>query len=157
NQIAFSGAEEFLEKYKGEQDAPNIIGHFGLGFYSAFMVADKVELVSRSWQPGAEAVHWTCEGSTSFSLGKGERKERGTDVILHIAADSKEFLNEARVRGILKKYCSFLPVPILFGEEESGEGDKKEKKPAVINNTDPAWTKHPTKLKDEDYKALYHE
>ncbi|MBZ0207506.1 MAG: molecular chaperone HtpG [Flavobacteriales bacterium] len=157
NQIAFSGAEEFLEKYKGEQDAPNIIGHFGLGFYSAFMVADKVELVSRSWQPSAEAVHWTCEGSTSFSLGKGERKERGTDVILHIAADSKEFLSEARVRGILKKYCSFLPVPILFGEEESGEGDKKEKKPAVINNTDPAWTKHPTKLKDEDYKALYHE
>ncbi|MFZ1331966.1 MAG: molecular chaperone HtpG [Flavobacteriales bacterium] len=156
NQIAFSGAEEFLEKYKSEKDATKIIGHFGLGFYSAFMVANKVEIFSKSWQD-AEAIHWSCEGSTEFTLTTGERTERGTDIVLHINEDSLEFLEEPRILGILKKYCSFLPIPIAFGEEEVGEKDKKVKQPRIINNTDPAWTKQPLSLKPEDYTGLYHE
>ena len=161
NQIAFSGAEEFVEKYKKEGDGNQIIGHFGMGFYSAFMVADKVELVSRSFKEGAEAVKWTCEGSTSYSIETGDRESRGTDVILHVSEDSKEFLEEARIRGILNKYCKFLPVEIQFGEHEvtEGEGDdaKKITKPSIINTTSPAWMRSPNELKDEDYAALHSE
>lgn len=159
NQIAFSGAEEFVEKYKKEGDGNQIIGHFGMGFYSAFMVADKVELISRSFKEGAEAVKWTCEGSTSYSIDAGEREHRGTDIILHIAEDSKEFLEDHRIRGILNKYCKFLPVEIQFGEHDEpvGEGDDATtvKKPSIINNTKPAWMKAPKDLDDADYKSLH--
>jgi len=159
NQIAFSGAEEFVEKYKKEGDGNQIIGHFGMGFYSAFMVADKVELISKSFQEGAESVKWVCEGSTSYEISAGDRTDRGTDIVLHIAEESTEFLEENRVRGILNKYCKFLPVEIQFGEHEvtEGEGDDavKEMKPSIVNNTTPAWTKAPKDLKDEDYAGLH--
>ncbi|MDO7873256.1 molecular chaperone HtpG [Hymenobacter sp. ASUV-10] len=150
NQIAFSGATEFVEKYK-ETDAnakDQIIGQFGLGFYSAFMVAKEVEIWSKSYKEGSATAHWVCDGSTEFSLdeptGEHEKAERGTDVVLHVADDSDEFLDETRLRGILTKYCKFLPVTIEF------EGE-------VINNTDPIWTKQPSELSDEDYKKFYHE
>ncbi|MGV3502832.1 MAG: molecular chaperone HtpG [Adhaeribacter sp.] len=144
NQIAFSGATEFVEKYKDKPDANQIIGHFGLGFYSAFMVADTVEIVTRSYQPDAEPAHWVCDGSTEFTITTAEREDRGTDVILNIAADSEEFLEEARIRGILNKYCRFLPVEVEFNGE-------------VINNPNPIWTKQPSELSDEDYKNFYRE
>ena len=146
NQIAFSGATEFVEQYQ-EKDAATkdqIIGQFGLGFYSAFMVADNVEIFSQSHQDGAEAAHWTCDGSTSFTLETTEKAERGTDVVLHVAEDSDEFLEEARLRTILTKYCKFLPIPIEF------EGQ-------LINDTSPIWTKQPAELTDEDYKKFYQE
>lgn len=164
NQIAFSGAEEFLEKYKDKGDAQDIIGHFGLGFYSAFMVAKKVEIHTLSRQEGAEAARWECDGSTEFEITPSKKKERGTDIILHIAEDSEEFLEEHRVRDILNKYCKFLPIPIVFGEREEtvekgkeGEEDKKVMVPDVINNTNPIWTRTPADLKDEDYIAFYKE
>lgn len=164
NQIAFSGAEEFLEKYKDKGDAQDIIGHFGLGFYSAFMVAKKVEINTLSHQEGAEAAHWECDGSTEFEIGPSKKKERGTEIILHLADDSEEFAEEHRIRDILNKYCKFLPVPIIFGEREEtvekgkeGEEDKKVKVPDVINNTNPLWTRTPADLKDEDYIAFYKE
>lgn len=165
NQIAFSGATEFVEKYKEKGEGAGIIGHFGLGFYSAFMVADKVEIKSLSREEGATPAHWICDGSTEFEINEGEKKERGSEVILHINKDSEEFLEEARVREILNKYCKFLPVPIVFGEKEEtikeGEGDdakeKTIKKPDVINNPEPLWTKSPADLKDEDYKEFYKE
>lgn len=167
NQIAFSGATEFMEKFKEANDANEIIGRFGLGFYSAFMVADKVEIDSLSYQDGAEAAHWTCDGSTSYEISTGSRTTRGTDVILHINADSEEFLSKFRLQEILDKYAKFLPVPIRFGTKTTSEpdGEDEEGKPKyksvevdnVINNTNPAWTKSPSELKDEDYLAFYRE
>ena len=160
NQIAFSGATEFVEKYKEKGEGSGIIGHFGLGFYSAFMVADKVEIKSLSREKDATPAHWICDGSTEFELKDGDKKERGSEIILHINKDSEEFLEEHRVNEILTKYCKFLPVPIIFGETE-GEGDdakeKKVKKPKVINNTTPLWTKAPADLTDEEYKNFYKE
>lgn len=167
NQIAFSGAAEFVEKFKDKADAKDIIGKFGLGFYSAFMVADKVEVISKSYQEGTEAARWTCDGSTEFELSKAKKETRGTDVILYINADSEEFLDEWRLKGILEKYCKFLPVEIKFGTKEESvqdgedkEGKKKYKTVTVdriINNTQPIWTKSPNDLKDEDYLKFYKE
>lgn len=145
NQIAFSGATEFVEKYK-EQDATakdQIIGQFGLGFYSAFMVAREVEIFTKSFKD-EPAAHWVCDGSTAFSLEATEKAERGTDVVLHVADDSEEFLDEARLRGILTKYCKFLPIPVFFGEEQ-------------LNQTKPIWTKQPAELTDDDYTTFYQE
>ncbi len=167
NQIAFSGAAEFVEKFKDKADAKDIIGKFGLGFYSAFMVADKVEVVSKSYKDGTEAARWECDGSTEFELSDAEKANRGTDVILHINADSEEFLDEFRLKGILDKYCKFLPVEIKFGTKEDSveDGVDKDNKPKyktvtsdrIINNTSPIWTKAPLELKDEDYLAFYKE
>jgi len=167
NQIAFSGAAEFVEKFKDKADAKDIIGKFGLGFYSAFMVADKVEVVSRSYKESTDAARWECDGSTEFELTDAEKETRGTDVILHINADSEEFLDEFRLKGILDKYCKFLPVEIKFGtkEESVEDGVDKDNKPKyktvtsdrIINNTSPIWTKAPLELKDEDYLAFYKE
>ncbi|MFK5890782.1 MAG: molecular chaperone HtpG [Flavobacteriaceae bacterium] len=165
NEIAFSGAEEFLDKYKDKGDDPGIIGHFGLGFYSAFMVADKVEIISKSFKEDSEAIHWSCDGSPNYSLTKAKKATRGTEIILHIADDSKEFLEDAKISGLLTKYNKFMPIPIKFGTKEEtkkvGEGDKaKEEKITVdniINNPNPAWTKKPADLKAEDYKTFYHE
>ena len=162
NQIAFSSAEEFLEKYKGT-DAANIIGHFGLGFYSAFMVASQVDIITKSYQEGAQAVKWSCDGSTEYQMEEVEKEDRGTEIILHIAEDSEEFLDEYKIVGLLKKYCRFLPVPIRCGMEkvwEKPEGEEKEKeveKPRVINNTNPLWKQSPSDLKDEDYLKFYRE
>ena len=143
NQIAFSGATEFIEKYKDDESGKqNIIGHFGLGFYSAFMVAKDVEIQTLSYQEGAQAARWICDGSTEFEISEGNRTERGTDIILHIADDSVEFLEEARLKGILDKYCKFLPVEVYLGEEK-------------INETTPLWTKAPADLNDEDYIEFY--
>lgn len=167
NQIAFSGAEEFIEKFKEAKDANEIIGRFGLGFYSAFMVADNVEIQSLSYQEGAEPVKWVCDGSTEYEISNGSRTERGTDIILHINSESEEFLNQARLQEILNKYVSFLPVPIKFGTKTTSEpdGEDEEGKPKyksvevdnIINNTNPAWTKSPSELKDEDYLNFYRE
>ena len=166
NQIAFSGAEDFLEKYKDIQE--NLIGHFGLGFYSAFMVADKVEIVTKSYKD-EPAMHWTCDGSPDYDMKECDRKERGTDIILHIASDCEEFLDEYRVLELLKKYCRFMPVAIRCGEEPVWEDSETEcdkdgkpkrvekKQPRIINNTEPAWRKTPSTLTDEDYKKFYHE
>ncbi|HJW15783.1 MAG TPA: molecular chaperone HtpG, partial [Flavisolibacter sp.] len=167
NQIAFSGATEFMEKFKEANDANEIIGRFGLGFYSAFMVADKVEIETLSYQEGAEPARWICDGSTEFEITEGNKQERGTDVILYINAESEEFLQESRIQAILDKYAKFLPVPIQFGTRsesiEDGEDEKGEKKyksvevPNIINNTTPIWTKQPADLKDEDYLNFYRE
>ncbi len=167
NQIAFSGATEFMEKFKEAQDANEIIGRFGLGFYSAFMVADKVEIQTLSYQDGAEPARWICDGSTSFEITEGTRTERGTDVVLYINEDSEEFLQEHRVSEILNKYAKFLPVPVQFGtkEESVPDGEDKDGKPKyktievdnIINNTNPIWTKAPADLKDEDYLDFYRE
>ncbi len=165
NQLAFSGAEEFVKKYEDKADGAAIIGHFGLGFYSSFMVASKVEIISKSHVEGSEAAHWSCEGNPEFELGTASKETRGTDIILHISEDGEEFLQEAKIRELLNKYCKFLPVPIKFGEKEItekiGEGDdaKEEKKTVadIINNPDPAWTKTPTALEDQDYNAFYRE
>jgi molecular chaperone HtpG len=168
NQIAFSGASEFVEKFKDKTDAKDIIGKFGLGFYSSFMVADQVEIISRSFKASEnEAAHWQCDGSTEYQLSETEKKERGTDVILHINQDSEEFLDEWRLKGILEKYCKFLPVPIRFGttteQEEDGVDDAGKTKfksvtvDRIINNTNPLWTKSPNDLKDEDYLKFYRE
>ena len=162
NQIAFSSAEEFLEKYKGT-DAANIIGHFGLGFYSAFMVASNVEIITKSYQEGAQAVKWSCDGSTEYQMTEVEKEDRGTEIILHIAEDAEEFLDEYKIVGLLKKYCRFLPVPIRCGMEktwEKPEGEEKEKeveKPRIINNTNPLWKQSPSELTDEDYLKFYRE
>lgn len=167
NQIAFSGAAEFVEKFKDKTDAKDIIGKFGLGFYSAFMVADNVEVVSKSYKENTEAARWECDGSTEFELSSATKTERGTDIILHINADSEEFLDEFRLKGILEKYCKFLPVPIKFGtkKESVEDGVDAEGKPKfksvevdnIINNTNPIWTKSPNDLKDDDYIAFYKE
>ena len=166
NEVAFSGAEEFLEKYKDNAKDSGIIGHFGLGFYSAFMVAKKVEIITKSHQD-APAAHWTCDGSPEYRLEKADKKERGTEIILHIAEDSKEFLEEARIRELLNKYNKFMPFPIKFGTKEETlplpKDAKEDAQPEtktvdnIINNTHPAWTKTPADLKEEDYKSFYRE
>lgn len=159
NQIAFSSANEFIEKFKDVEDAKNIIGHFGLGFYSGFMVAHTIEIQTKSYKD-APAVKWTCDGSTEFTLEEIEKEERGTTIVLHVNDDSDEFLEESRISGLLRKYCRFLPVPIQFGEnsvteEEIAEGKTAE--PNIINITDPIWTKSPSTLTDEDYLEFYRE
>ena len=156
NQVAFSGAEEFLEKYKDSAKDTGIIGHFGLGFYSAFMVADKVEIITKSFKD-APAAHWTCDGSPEYTLEEADKQERGTEIILHIAEDSLDFLEEYKIRELLTKYNKFMPVPIKFGTHEEGEGDDKVEVDTIINNPNPAWTKQPADLTDEDYKNFYRE
>lgn len=167
NQIAFSGATEFVEKFKDAKDANELIGKFGLGFYSAFMVADKVEIQTLSYQEGADPARWICDGSTEFEISEGSRTQRGTDIILYINKDSEEFLSKFKIQEILDKYCRFLPIPIKFGTKtesipdgEDSEGKTKYKSVEVdniINNTNPIWTKTPNDLKDEDYLAFYKE
>ncbi len=171
NQIAFSGAEEFLEKYKDSAKDSGIIGHFGLGFYSAFMVASKVEIITKSHKD-EPAAHWTCDGSPEFSLEPSDKTTRGTEIILHIAEDSLEFLEEYKIKELLNRYNKFMPIPIKFGtrkekiEQKKGEEVAPEDKDKIftevevdniINNPNPAWTKQPTELSDEDYKNFYHE
>ena len=166
NQIAFSGAEEFLEKYKDAAKDSGIIGHFGLGFYSAFMVASKVEIITKSYKD-EPAAHWTCDGSPEFTIVKADKTERGTEIILHIAEDSLEFLEEFKIRELLTKYNKFMPIPIKFGTKKEAlpkpEDAKEDYKTEYIdvdnfiNNTNPAWTKQPIDLTDEDYKNFYHE
>jgi len=157
NQIAFSGAEEFLAKYKNQ--ANGIIGHFGLGFYSSFMVSDKVEIVTRSWKDDTKAVKWSCNGSPDYNLEETERENRGTDIILYINEESKEFLEDSRIDGLLKKYCRYLPVSIAFGTiKEWKDGKEVETgKDKIINDTNPLWTRKPVDLKDEDYQKFYHD
>jgi molecular chaperone HtpG len=166
NQVAFSGAEEFLEKYKDSAKDSGIIGHFGLGFYSAFMVAEKVEIITKSYKDET-ASHWTCDGSPEFTLVPHDKTERGSEIILHIAEDSLEFLEEFKIRELLTKYNKFMPVPIKFGTRKETipvpEGAAEDVKPEeievdnIINNPNPAWTKQPVDLSDEDYKKFYHE
>ena len=155
NQIAFSGANDFLEKY--QNDANAIIGHFGLGFYSSFMVSKKVEIVTKSFREGAQAVKWSCDGSPEFTLEETEKADRGTDIILYIDDDCKEFLEEARISSLLKKYCSFLPVPVAFGKKKEWKDGKQVEtaEDNVINDTNPLWTRKPAELKEEDYKKFY--
>ena len=157
NQIAFSGAEEFLNKYKDTANA--IIGHFGLGFYSAFMVAKKVEIRSLSYKEGAEAVKWVCDGSPEYTMEPTDKAERGTDIVLYIDEDNKEFLEQARIDTLLKKYCRFLPVPVISGKEQEWKDGKyvDTDKDKIVNDTEPAWTKKPSELTDEDYRKFYHE
>ena len=157
NQIAFSGANDFLEKYK--DDANAIIGHFGLGFYSAFMVAKKVEIITKSHQEGAQAVKWTCDGSPEFTIENVEKESRGSDIILYIDDDCKEFLEETRISSLLAKYCRFLPIPIAFGKKKEWKDGKQVEtnEDNVINETYPLWTRKPVELKDEDYKKFYRE
>ncbi|HQW11344.1 MAG TPA: molecular chaperone HtpG [Saprospiraceae bacterium] len=162
NQVAFSSAQEFIEKFKDES---NIIGHFGLGFYSAFMVSDKVEVDTLSYQEGAEPVIWSCLGDTNFELRSSDKSFRGSDVILHLSDDSKEFLEESKLQELLDKFCKFLPIPIKLGTKkktiEEGEGDDKKEREIevdnIINNTSPLWKKAPSELKDEDYVSFYNE
>ncbi|MDA9887742.1 molecular chaperone HtpG, partial [Flavobacteriaceae bacterium] len=166
NQVAFSGAEEFLDKYKEAGKDAGIIGHFGLGFYSAFMVAHTVEIITKSFKD-EPAAHWTCDGSPNFTLEAADKKDRGTEIILHIAEDSLEFLEDSKISGLLNKYNKFMPVPIVFGTKTETlpkpEGAKEED-PAptqevqnIINNPNPAWTKAPADLNDKDYKGFYRE
>ena len=174
NEVAFSGAEEFLDKYKDKVEDAGIIGHFGLGFYSAFMVAEKVEIITKSYK-NEPAAHWLCDGSPEYSLEKSDKKERGTEIILHIAEDSTEFLEEKRITELLNKYNKFMPIPIKFGTKEINDPEHKPKTTTdkdgkettephrqitvdnIINNPSPAWTKTPSDLKDEDYKGFYRE
>ena len=157
NQIAFSGVTEFLEKYK--DNANNIIGHFGLGFYSSFMVSKKVEIITKSWQEGSKAVKWSCDGSPEFSIEDADKTDRGTDIVMYIDDDCKDFLEKYKISELLNKYCKFLPVPVAFGKKT--KWDDKEKKSVetdeddVINDTTPLWTRKPSELKDEDYKEFY--
>ncbi|MBO6074878.1 MAG: molecular chaperone HtpG [Paludibacteraceae bacterium] len=157
NQIAFSGAEEFVNQYKDKAEA--IIGHFGLGFYSAFMVADKVEIFSQSYDENAKAVHWSCEGNPEYQMEETIKAERGTDVVLHINDEFSQYLEDATIEGLLKKYCKFLPVEIAFGMKKEWKDGKQVEtgEENIVNNTTPAWTKKPADLKDEDYKAFYRE
>lgn len=169
NQIAFSGAEEFVNKFKDQEETNNIIGKFGLGFYSAFMVAERVEIISKNYKD-EEAAHWECDGSPEYSLKAGKKETRGTDIVLHIAEDSTEFLEEARINTLLEKYCKFMPVAIKFGQksewidnaagkkDKDGNVEKEEiKVDNIVNNPTPAWTKTPSTLKDEDYSGFYRE
>ncbi|MCE2711356.1 MAG: molecular chaperone HtpG [Cryomorphaceae bacterium] len=170
NQIAFSGAEEFVQQYKGKEGAEQIIGHFGLGFYSAFMVAEKVQIRTLSRHEGAQAVQWESNGSPEYTITDIEKEDRGTDIVLYISEESAEFLEKSKISEILNKYCKFLPVPVFFGDKteyiDSPEGEKDDKGnikrvaievPNQINNTQPAWTKAPVDLKEEDYNAFYRE
>ncbi|MEE0974573.1 MAG: molecular chaperone HtpG [Muribaculaceae bacterium] len=157
NQIAFSGAEEFLEKYK--DTANSIIGHFGLGFYSAFMVAKKVEIISLSYKDGAQPVKWSCDGSPEYAMEACEKADRGTDIVLYIDDENKDFLEQSRIDALLKKYCRFLPVPVISGKEQEWKDGKyvDTDKDKVVNITEPIWTKKPSELNDEDYKNFYHD
>ena len=157
NQIAFSGAEEFLNQYKDKAEA--IIGHFGLGFYSAFMVSKKVEIFSLSYQEDAKAVHWSCEGSPEYTMEETIKAERGTDIVLHIDDEFSQYLEDATIEGLLKKYCKFLPVEIAFGKKKEWKDGKEVEldEENIINDTNPAWTRKPSELKDEDYDKFYHE
>ena len=157
NQIAFSGAEEFVNKYKDKAEA--IIGHFGLGFYSAFMVSDKVEIFSQSYQEDAKAVHWSCEGTPEYTMEETIKAERGSDMVLHINEEFKQYLEDATIEGLLKKYCKFLPVPIVFGKKKEWKDGKQVEtaEDNVINDINPAWTRKPADLTDEDYEKFYHE
>lgn len=157
NQIAFSSANDFLDKYKEQANA--IIGHFGLGFYSSFMVSDKVEVITKSWQKDSKAVKWTCDGSPEYSIEDVEKEDVGTDIILYLDSDSKDFLENQRIEELLNKYCKFLPVEIAFGKEQEWKKDKyvDTDKDKIINNTQPAWTRKPADLKDEDYSSFYRE
>jgi molecular chaperone HtpG len=157
NQIAFSGAEEFLEKYK--DTANSIIGHFGLGFYSAFMVAKKVEIISLSYKDGAQPVKWSCDGSPEYAMEACEKTDRGTDIVLYIDDENKDFLEQSRIDALLKKYCRFLPVPVISGKEQEWKDGKyvDTDKDKVVNITEPIWTKKPSELNDEDYKNFYHD
>ena len=156
NQVAFSGAEEFLEKYKDSAKDTGIIGHFGLGFYSAFMVADKVEIITKSYKD-EPAAHWSCDGSPEFTLTSSDKTDRGTEIILHISEDSQEFLEEYKITELLTKYNKFMPVPIKFGTKTEKEGEEDVVSDNIINNPNPAWTKQPSELKEEDYKDFYRE
>ena len=157
NQIAFSGVTDFLEKYK--DNANNIIGHFGLGFYSSFMVSKKVEIITKSWREDAKAVKWSCDGSPAYEIDDAERAERGTDIILYIDDDSKEFLDKYKLEGLLQKYCKFMAVPVAFGKKQEWSKDESKMvdtaEDNIINNVEPLWTKTPSTLKDEDYKSFY--
>jgi molecular chaperone HtpG len=157
NQIAFSGAGDFLDKYK--DIANSIIGHFGLGFYSSFMVSEKVEIITKSYRDGAQAVRWECNGDPEYTLEETEKPEIGTDIILHIDSESEEFLEENRIKEMLEKYCKFLPVPVVFGKKKEWKDGKEQEtdEDNIINDTNPAWKKKPTDLKDEDYMKFYHE
>ncbi len=157
NQIAFSGANDFLDKYK--DDANAIIGHFGLGFYSSFMVSKKVEIITKSYQEGAKAVKWSCDGSPSYEISECEKADRGTDIVMYVDDDCKEFLEKNKIEELLKKYCRFLPVPVIFGKKTEWKDGKQvdTEEDNVINNTTPLWTRKPTDLKDEDYKNFYRE
>lgn len=157
NQIAFSGAEEFVNKYK--DNAAAIIGHFGLGFYSAFMVADKVEIFSRSYQEDAEAVHWSCDGSPEYTMEPTIKAERGTDIVLHINEEYAQYLEDATVEGLLNKYCKFLPVEIAFGMKKEWKDGKQVEldEENIINDVNPAWTRKPADLTEDDYKQFYHQ
>lgn len=157
NQIAFSGVNDFLDKYKDNANA--IIGHFGLGFYSAFMVSKKVEIITKSYKEGAQAVKWSCDGSPEYEIENIDKETRGSDIILHIDDDCKEFLEKERIQTLLNKYCKFMPVTITFGKQtEWKEGKQVETdKDNVINNVEPLWTKTPSTLKEEDYKKFYRE
>ncbi|MEJ1730023.1 ATP-binding protein, partial [Escherichia coli] len=149
NQIAFSSAGEFLEKYKDQ--ANNIIGHFGLGFYSSFMVAKKVEIITKSWQEGSQAVRWTCKGSPEYTMEDTEKEDRGTDIVLHLYSEHESYAQESKINELLYKYCSFLPVEIAFGKEKEWKDGKEIvlDKDRIINDVNPLWTKKPTDLKDE--------
>ena len=155
NQIAFSGANDFLEKYKN--DAKAIIGHFGLGFYSAFMVAKKVEIFTKSYKEDSKGVKWSCDGSPAFSMEECDKAERGTDIILHIDDDCKEFLEKSKIQELLTKYCRFLPVPIAFGKKQEWKDGKnvETEDDNIVNDSDPLWGRKPADLKDEDYKKFY--
>lgn len=155
NQIAFSGVNDFLEKYK--DNANNIIGHFGLGFYSSFMVSKKVDIITRSYKDGAKAVKWTCDGSPAYEIDDAERESRGSDIVLHIDDDCKEFLEKSKIQELLNKYCKFLPVPVAFGKKTEWKDGKQvdTEEDNIINNVEPLWTKVPSTLKDEDYKSFY--
>lgn len=156
NQVAFSGAEEFLEKYKDSAKDSGIIGHFGLGFYSAFMVANKVEIITKSYKD-EPAVHWTCDGSPEFTLEPAHKSDRGTEIILHIADDSTEFLEDYKISELLTKYNKFMPVPIKFGTKKEKEGENEIEVDNIVNNPNPAWTKKPSDLNNDDYKKFYRE
>jgi len=155
NQIAFSGVNDFLDKYK--DNANQIIGHFGLGFYSSFMVSKKVEIITRSYQDGAKAIKWSCDGSPEYSIEETNKEDRGTDIILYIDDDCKEFLEKARIEALLQKYCKFMPVPVAFGKKTEWKDGKQQEtnEDNIINNVEPLWTKTPSSLKDEDYKSFY--
>ncbi len=162
NQIAFSGAEEFVQKYKDKTDGATIIGHFGLGFYSSFMVADRVDIITQSHKEKTQAVKWSCDGSPEFTLEPTKKEGRGTDIILNISDDAKDFLEDYKITELLNKYCKFLPIKIKFGTKEETIKDEKDKEKKltvdnIINNPTPAWTKKPSDLKDEDYKSFYRE
>tara|TARA_X000001036_G_scaffold64869_1_gene55534 strand:- start:274 stop:2157 length:1884 start_codon:yes stop_codon:yes gene_type:complete len=167
NEVAFSGAEEFLEQYKDSAKESGIIGHFGLGFYSAFMVAEKVEIITKSYKKDEPAVYWSCDGSPEYTLENTEKSERGTEIILHIDGDSKEFLEDSRIKELLSKYNKFMPIPIMFGTKEetlplpkdAAEDTKPETKTVdnIVNNPTPAWTKKPADLKEDEYKSFYRE